>query len=61
MFGEVYSAQMRGITVAIKVTKQYSSKKVIKDFQNEMNIMNQVSHNNIVRLYGIISEGGATL
>ena len=48
---------MGDTTVAIKLTKRYSSKKVMRDFQNEMNIMGQVSHNNIVRLYGIISEG----
>ena len=57
VFGEVYSAQMKGITVAVKVTKPYAAKQVIKDFLNEMNIMSQISHNNIVRLYGIINEG----
>ena len=48
---------MRDITVAIKVTKKFLSEKAMSDFKNEMSIMSEVSHNNIVRLYGIISEG----
>ena len=44
-------------TVAVKVVKRYSSQKVMEQFENEMSIMSQVSHNNIVRLHGIISEG----
>ena len=56
-FGEVYKAQMQTITVAVKVTKEYSSEKAMRDFQNEMSIMSEVAHHNIVRLYGIISEG----
>ena len=49
----------QAIPVAVKVTKEYSSKnsKAIRDFQNEMSIMSEVAHSNIVRLYGIISEG----
>ena len=56
-FGKVYKAQMRTITVAVKVTKKYSSEKAIRDFHNEMSIMSEVAHHNIVRLYGIVSEG----
>ena len=59
-FGEVYKAQLRrAITVTVKVTKEYSSKnsKAMRDFQNEMSIMSEVAHSNIVRLYGIVSEG----
>ena len=56
-FGMVYRAQMKDTIVAVKVTKKYSSEKVMSDFQNEMSIMSEVSHNNIVRLYGIINEG----
>ena len=48
---------MRDTIVAIKVTKMYSSEKAMNDFQNEMSVMSEVSHNNIVRLYGIINEG----
>ena len=44
-------------TVAVKVVKQYSSQKAMTEFENEMGIMSQVSHNNIVRLHGIIREG----
>ena len=56
-FGKVYKAQMQKNTVAVKVTKKYSSEKAMRDFQNEMSIMSEVAHHNIVRLYGIISEG----
>ena len=56
-FGNVYKAQMRDVIVAIKVTKKFLSEKAMCDFKNEMSIMSEVSHNNIVRLYGIISEG----
>ena len=56
-FGEVFKAEMRTTTVAIKVTKKYSSEKAMRDFQNEMSIMSEVAHHNIVRLYGVISEG----
>ena len=56
-FGEVYSAKMRSKIVAIKITKKFSSEKAMRDFQNEMSIMSEVVHPNIVRLYGIIREG----
>ena len=56
-FGEVYKANMRSIIVAVKVTKRFSSEKAIRDFQNEMSILSEVVHPNIVRLYGIIREG----
>ena len=48
---------MNKMTVAVKVIKRFSSKKVMEQFENEMSIMSQVSHNNIVRLHGIINEG----
>ena len=56
-FGEVYRAQMGSTTVAVKIVKQYSSKKVMEEFEREMTIMSQVSHTNIVTLFGIIREG----
>ena len=57
MFGNIYKAQMRDVIVAIKVTKKFLSEKAMSDFKNEMSIMSEVCHNNVVRLYGIISEG----
>ena len=56
-FGEVYRAQMGSTAVAVKIVKQYSSKKVMEQFEREMSIMSQVSHTNIVTLFGIIREG----
>ena len=60
-FGDVYKANMNTFTVAVKVIKRYSSQQVKDQFENEMSIMSQVSHNNIVRLHGIIREGEAMM
>ena len=48
---------MGSTAVAVKIVKQYSSKKVMEQFEREMTIMSQVSHTNIVTLFGIIREG----
>ena len=56
-FGHVYTAKMNKSTVAVKVIKRYSSKRVKDQFENEMSIMSQVSHHNIIRLHGILREG----
>ena len=56
-FGDVYTAKMNRSTVAVKVIKRYSSKRVKEQFENEMSTMSQVSHHNIVRLHGIIRDG----
>ena len=48
---------MGNTAVAVKIVKQYSSKKVMEQFEKEMTIMSQVSHTNIVTLFGIIREG----
>ena len=56
-FGDVYTAEMNRSTVAVKVIKRFSSKRVKEQFENEMTIMSQVSHNNVVRLHGIIRNG----
>ena len=50
---------MNTSTVAVKVIKRYSSKRVKEQFENEMSIMTQVAHHNIVRLHGIVREGEA--
>ena len=56
-FGEVYRAQMGKTTVALKIIKKYASERVMEQFEREMSIMAQVTHNNIVTLHGIIREG----
>ena len=48
---------MGSTTVAVKIIKRFSSQKVMNQFENEMTIMSQVSHPNIVRLHGIIRDG----
>ena len=56
-FGEVYKAKMGKTTVALKIVKRFSSQKVTDQFENEMSIVSQVYHHNIVRVYGILREG----
>ena len=51
---------MSNTTVAIKIIKRFSSQKVMEQFENEMTIMTQVSHQNIVRIHGILREGSYT-
>ena len=53
-FGEVYRAKMGSMTVAVKIVKQYTSRSVMDQFEREMSIISQVSHTNIVTLFGII-------
>ena len=53
----MYRAQIGSTAVAVKIVKHYSSKKVMEQFEKEMTIMSQVSHTNIVTLFGIIREG----
>ena len=48
---------MGNTTVALKIIKRFSSKKVMDQFENEMSIMTNVSHHNIVRIHGILREG----
>ena len=56
-FGEVYRAEMGRTTVAVKRVKKYTSRSAMDQFEREMSIMSQVSHTNIVTLFGIIREG----
>ena len=60
-FGTVYKAEMKTTqpsasaffkTVAIKTIPQ-----ITLDFRNEVTIMSEVVHPNIVHLYGLIVEG----
>ena len=51
---------MSNTTVAVKIIKRFSSQKVMEQFENEMTIMSQVSHHNIVRIHGILREGSYT-
>ena len=52
--------QQRGaesMPVAVKMTKKTISEYLQQSFMKEMTIMSQMMHPNIVRLYGIVSEG----
>lgn len=59
-FGMVYKAEMKkteqnaseNVTVAVKTVAQ-----ITLDFRNEVTIMSEEVHPNIVRLYGLIIEG----
>ena len=61
-FGTIYKALLtRGsgpaMQVAVKTIKRYKSKKETTDFFNEMHIMSQLIHPNVVRLYGVVQQG----
>ena len=43
--------------VAIKMTKQTISEYLQQSFLKEMNIMMDMMHPNIVRMYGLVTEG----
>ena len=45
--------------VAVKMTKKTISEYHQQAFMKEMNIMSQMMHPNIVRLYGLVTEGGS--
>ena len=45
------------VPVAIKITKNTSSEKDKEAFMWEMNVMSQMMHPNIVRLFGLVQDG----
>lgn len=45
------------VQVAVKTAKKSSSSKEKEEFMREMNIMSQMMHPNIVRLYGVVQQG----
>ncbi|KAG7472731.1 hypothetical protein MATL_G00112050 [Megalops atlanticus] len=60
-FGEVYRGLLKvpgrkEVTVAIKTLKQGYSEKQRQDFLSEASIMGQFSHQNIIRLEGVVTK-----
>jgi serine/threonine protein kinase len=53
-FGAVYKGQWRGITCALK----FMSQSVAAELKNEVSIMDQIDHPNIVSLYGVVLDDG---
>ena len=45
------------MTVAVKTIKKYESEKETNDFLREMDVMSQLLHPNIIKLYGIVQQG----
>ena len=45
------------VKVAIKTIRRYTSEKETQDFMREMSTMANMMHPNIIRLYGLVSEG----
>ena len=61
-YGEVYKAEyVKGtksnLTVAVKAIKKYQSQKAHDDFLEEMDILSQFVHPNIIKLYGLVQQG----
>ena len=59
MFRGVYKSSGGGqpIPVAVKTIKSQSSEKEVSGLMQEMAVMYSMIHPNIVRLYGVVSEG----
>jgi serine/threonine protein kinase len=53
-FGAVYRGQWRGITCAVKFMPQ----SIAAELKNEVSIMDQIDHPNIVSLYGVVLDDG---
>lgn len=62
-FGEVYKAtytpsgEGQPVSVAVKTIKSKSSEREVAGLMKEMAVMYSMMHPNIVRLYGMVSEG----
>ena len=59
MFRAVYRPSGGGspVSVAVKTIKSQSSEKEVSGLMQEMSVMYSMIHPNIVRLYGVVSEG----
>lgn len=49
-----------GSPVAVKTIRKYESEKEKEAFFKEMNVMSQLMHPNIVRLFGLVQQGSNT-
>ena len=60
-FGKIYKAtyvqDTSVMTVAVKIIKKYESDQETSDFLHEMRITMDLTHPNIIHLYGIVDEG----
>lgn len=56
-FGKVFRATMQRGSEPIKVAVKTAKKSTSEEFLQEMKIMSQMVHPNIVQLYGIIRDG----
>ena len=57
VFKGVLSRGSESLPVAVKMTKKTISDYVQQSFIKEMAIMSEMMHPNIVRLYGLVTEG----
>ncbi|CAO2044651.1 unnamed protein product [Urochloa humidicola] len=56
-FGSVYKGQLKnGTIIAVKVLSS-ESRQGVREFQNELVAISDISHNNLVKLYGYCTEG----
>ncbi|CAL5060123.1 unnamed protein product [Urochloa decumbens] len=56
-FGSVYKGQLKnGTIIAVKVLSS-ESRQGVREFQNELVAISDISHDNLVKLYGYCTEG----
>ncbi|TKW37846.1 hypothetical protein SEVIR_1G075600v4 [Setaria viridis] len=56
-FGSVYKGQLKnGTIIAVKVLSS-ESRQGVREFQNELVAISDISHDNLVKLYGYCAEG----
>ncbi|PUZ74203.1 hypothetical protein GQ55_1G046800 [Panicum hallii var. hallii] len=56
-FGSVYKGQLKnGTIIAVKVLSS-ESRQGVREFQNELVAISDISHDNLVKLYGYYAEG----
>lgn len=50
-------ARSENVTVAVKTIKKFKSEEETSEFLHEMGVMMNLTHPNIIHLYGIVQQG----
>ncbi|CAJ0570709.1 unnamed protein product, partial [Mesorhabditis spiculigera] len=54
-YGDVLTGEWRGIIVAVKIVRPDATRKVNDEFKKEVQQLKEMTHPNIVRLYGVVT------